>query len=215
MKAVIFDMDGVIFDSEKCVCDGWVELSEKYGFANPMETLKKCFGINLNATRDIFYHEYGSDFPFDKYHEEESKNFHEKYYGGRLPMKEGVKELLSFLKENGYLTAIASSTRIATVTSEIKDAGLYDYFDKIIGGDMVKNSKPDPEIFIKAAGELGVNPDEAYVIEDSYNGIRAAYAGGFTSIMVPDMLGPDEEIRSKADYIFDSLLEVKKFLSDR
>lgn len=92
---------------------------------------------------------------------------------------------------------------------QIEDAGLREYFDVIVGGDMVEESKPEPDIFLKAAQLLNVQPEKVYVIEDSYNGIRAAFTGGMIPIMVPDMLEPDDEMKEKAQYIFKDLYGVK------
>ena len=127
-------------------------------------------------------------------------------------MKEGAAELLRCLKEQGARIALASSTRLDIITMEMRDAGLIDYFDVIIGGDMVKNSKPQPDVFLRAAEELNVDAADCYIIEDSYNGVRAARKAGGTVFMVPDLLEPTEEMRSLADRIFGSLLDVKKYL---
>ena len=212
MKTVIFDMDGVIFDSEHAVYDGWKELATKYGFKNLEIPYRKCIGVNAAASRQIFLEFYGEDFPYDMYCAEQSRNYHAKYDNGNLPMKKGVHELLTALKARGYRTAIASSTRLAVVKHQIEAAGLLEFFDCIIGGDMVKKSKPDPEIFFKVAESLGGAVNEMYVIEDSYNGIRAAHSAGMIPIMVPDMLPPSEEMEKKAAYILDDLLQVKELL---
>lgn len=208
-KAVIFDMDGVIFDSERAVYQGWLELAEKYHIKDIETIYMKTIGVNSVVTRQIFMDYYGEDFPYDKYKEEQAKNYHSKYDNGRLPMKPGIRELLISLKEKGYQIAIASSTRTKLVEKQIEDAGLREYFDVIVGGDMVEKSKPEPDIFLKAAQLLNVQPEKVYVIEDSYNGIRAAFTGGMIPIMVPDMLEPDDEMKEKAQYIFKDLYGVK------
>ena len=208
MEAVIFDMDGVIFDSERLVYEGWKALSVKYGFDNLDEIYMKCIGVNSATCRQIYLDFYGEDFPYDKYRQERSDDYHARYSGGRLPMKAGVEELLKYLKETGYTIAIASSTRSALVKEQIEDAGLMKYFDVIVGGDQVKKSKPEPDIFLKAAELLGVKPENAYVIEDSYNGIRAAKSAHMRPIMVPDMVQPDEEMLDKAWKICDSLKDI-------
>lgn len=208
MEAVIFDMDGVIFDSERLVYEGWKALSVKYGFDNLDEIYMKCIGVNSATCRQIYLDFYGEDFPYDKYRQERSDDYHARYSGGRLPMKAGVEELLKYLKETGYKIAIASSTRSALVKEQIEDAGLMQYFDVIVGGDQVKKSKPEPDIFLKAAELLGVKPENAYVIEDSYNGIRAAKSAHMRPIMVPDMVQPDEEMQDKAWKICDSLNDI-------
>ena len=208
MEAVIFDMDGVIFDSERLVYEGWKALSVKYGFDNLDEIYMKCIGVNSATCRQIYLDFYGEDFPYDKYRQERSDDYHARYSGGRLPMKAGVEELLKYLKETGYKIAIASSTRSALVKEQIEDAGLMQYFDVIVGGDQVKKSKPEPDIFLKAAELLVVKPENAYVIEDSYNGIRAAKSAHMRPIMVPDMVQPDEEMQDKAWKICDSLKDI-------
>lgn len=213
MKAVIFDMDGVIFDSERIVYEGWKELSEKYGFKDLDTVYMKCIGVNNVMCKQIYLDFYGEDFPYDKYRQERSDNYHERYSGGRLPMKPGVKELLDYLKENNYQIAIASSTRTALVEEQIRDAGLLDYFSAIVGGDQVEKSKPEPDIFLRAADLLEVDPKEAYVIEDSYNGIRAAKAANMCPIMVPDMIDADEEMRETAWMICGDLVEVIRAIS--
>ena len=127
-------------------------------------------------------------------------------------MKPGIRELLIYLKEAGFKIGLASSTREVTVTQEITDAGLLPFFDNLTCGDMLKKSKPEPDIFWMACERLGVKPEEAMVIEDSYNGIRAAHRAGTTPVMVPDMIPPDEEMHLLAYKIFNSLLEVKEWM---
>lgn len=212
IKAVIFDMDGVIFDSERAVYNCWLELAAKYNFKDIEIIYRRCIGVNSAVTRQIFLDYYGEDFPFDEYCAEFSKNYHEKYDNGRLPMKPGIRELLIGLRENEYRIAIASSTRTAVVEKQIEDAGLREYFDVIIGGDMIEKSKPEPDIFLRAAELLDVTVENAYVVEDSYNGIRAAFAGRMIPIMVPDMIEPDDEMKEKAEYIFKDLYGVKELL---
>ena len=96
--------------------------------------------------------------------------------------------------------------------SEISDGGLLGYFDQIIGGDMVERSKPEPDIFLEACRRLGARPEKCYVIEDSHNGIRAAYAAGMHPIMVPDLMEVTEEMKSLAEEILGSLCAVQEFL---
>ena len=212
MNSIIFDMDGVIFDSEKAVFGLWKELAEKYGFPDIDEVYKRTVGVNSDSTRKIFFDHYGPDFPFDKYLREESQMYHSRYDDGRLPLKPDIERVLEYIKNRGYKIAIASSTRAELVKRQIENAGLIEYFDVIVGGDMVTRSKPAPDIFLEAADKLGAIPEETYVIEDSFNGIRAAHAGGFIPVMVPDMLPPDDEMRDKANFIFDNLKEVESIL---
>lgn len=211
-NAVVFDMDGVIFDSERATFNCWVELAEKYDIPDIEIPYRDCIGVNAARTREICLAYYGADFPYEKYQAETSRMFHEKYDGGRLPKKPGVVELLAFLKTSGKKVALASSTRRERVMQFLEDADLLKYFDAVVCGDMVTHSKPHPEIFLKACQELGVEATEAYAIEDSYNGIRAAAAGKLRALMVPDMLPATDEMQMLAEAVLPSLVEVKEYL---
>lgn len=212
-NAVIFDMDGVIFDSEKLVLEGWQELARKYGFQDVEKIYDKCIGVNATATKQIFLDYYGEDFPYDTYKKETSAAYHAKYDGGRLPQKPGVKELLTFLKEHDFKIGLASSTRIAVVEQQIVDAGLREYFDDLTGGDMLQKSKPEPDIYLMACEHLGVDPKEAIAIEDSYNGIRSAARAGMAPVMVPDMMAPNTEMERLAIKILADLYQVKAWMT--
>jgi HAD superfamily hydrolase (TIGR01509 family) len=210
--AVVFDMDGVIFDSERAVMNCWIELANKYGIENIEKPYLACTGTTMKKTKEIMLEAYGENFPYDAYAKEASLMYHEKYDGGRLPMKIGVVELLTFLRQEDKKIALASSTRRMTVISQLEDAKILDFFDTVICGDMVENSKPAPDIFLKACHELGTRPERTYGIEDSYNGIRAAYAGKLRPIMVPDLLPSNQEMEEITEIVLDNLLDVVDYL---
>lgn len=213
-KAVIFDMDGVIFDSERCVVECWKVVAEKYKIPNIEPVLMKCLGVTYEESKKIFLENYGDDFPYDAWKKERSDLYHERYDGGRLPLKPGIKELLAYLREHGYKIGLASSTREAIVSRQLVDAGLREYFDNLTSGDMLERSKPEPDIYLMACEKLGVKPEEAIAIEDSYNGVRSAYRAGMFPIMVPDLVEPDGEMETLAGRIFDNLIDVKKWLEE-
>ncbi len=212
-KAVVFDMDGVIFDSERAVMQCWKEVASRHNIPDIEKAILACTGTTMVRTREIMLNLYGADFPYDEYARESSAIFHSRYDGGRLPMKPGVKELLTFLKKHDKKIALASSTRHQVVTDELRDADIIEYFDRIICGDMVSRSKPAPDIFLKACEALNISPSDSYAIEDSYNGIRAAHAGGLHPIMVPDLLPADEEMQSLAEIVLPSLTSVMEYLA--
>ena len=214
IKAVVFDMDGIIFDSEAKVIECWVEIADKYGIKDVETMCRKCLGTNSAETRRIALEFYGRDFPYDEYKKESSELYHLRYDGGRLPMKPYIRELLEYLKQKGLRIALASSTRTQVVQNQLRDAEILSYFDKLVCGDMVSRSKPEPDIFLKACEELSVAPDEAYAIEDSYNGIRSAHSAGMHPIMVPDLAPPTEEMQQLAEVILPSLREVKQYIND-
>lgn len=212
---VIFDMDGIIFDSEQLVLDSWEKVGEKYGIQDVRQALTDCIGVNIKKTEEIVYAHYGEDFNFEKYRKEASILFHEYVAENGLPVKKGVRELLQYLKENEIPVGLASSTRLAVVEEELRQAGLYDYFQVVVGGDQLKRSKPEPDIYLMACEKMGVSPGNAYAVEDSHNGIRAAYSAGMMPIMVPDLLPATEEMYEKSIAVLDDLLQVIRFLAEQ
>lgn len=212
MKAVVFDMDGVIFDSERLVLECWKEIADRRGIENIEQAMRECLGVNAVQTKENMLRRYGEGFPYDEFRNEASAIFHERYDNGRLPMKKGIVELLVYLKDKGMKIALASSTREEIVRRELSDAGILNYFEKVICGDMVEKSKPAPDIYLKACEELGVAPQEAYAIEDSYNGIRSAHAAGLEVIMVPDMSDPTLETEQLTVKILPDLLRVIDYI---
>lgn len=211
-KAVVFDMDGVIFDSETCVIESWKVVAQKHGIENVETVLPHCLGRNYDTTKQIFLDYYGKDFPYDDYKKECSKVYHDTYDGGRLPMKPGIRELLEFLKQNDYKVGLASSTRKATIVQQLEEAKLIQYFDDLVSGDMLTKSKPEPDIYLMACERLEVKPEDAIAIEDSFNGIRSAYRAGMFPIMVPDLMEPDEEMNDISGKILNNLFDVLEWL---
>lgn len=210
-KAVIFDMDGVILDSERIYMECCMEVGEKYGAENIEETCLSCIGLNTERTLARFEEIYGKDFPLSLFWEEATSRFTEKAQSGLLPVKKGARELLDYLKNKNVLTALASSTKYEKVCSELTAAGLIDYFDVIVGGDMVEKSKPEPDIFIHAANRLGVQAKDCCIIEDSINGITAACASGAFVIMVPDLVYPTDLDMDNTDCVLPSLVDVREY----
>lgn len=211
-EAVIFDMDGVIFDSEALVLKTWKQIADKYGIPDIESTCRACLGTNSTSTARIFRENYGEEFPYEKYKKEASALFHEQAAGGKLAQKPGVRELLEFLRSRKIKIGLASSTREELVKRELAEGGLLDYFDQIVCGDMVKKSKPEPDIFLEACRRLAVDPADCYGIEDSYNGIRALKRAGMHPIMVPDLAEPTQEMRALSECILPSLCEVQEYL---
>ncbi|WP_026519825.1 HAD family hydrolase [Butyrivibrio sp. FCS006] len=212
--AVVFDMDGIIFDSERAVLESWYVVADRHNLGDITEAFLACTGVNDKETKEIMLRRFGEDFPYDEYSKEASVIFHEKYDGGKLPMKIGVKEILTFLKDSGKKIALASSTRRPVVEAELRDARVLDYFDELVTGDVVKKSKPDPEIYLLACEKIGVAPERCYAIEDSYNGVRSASGGGLKAIMVPDLLPANDEMKELTESVQESLLDVIDYLKN-
>ena len=213
IKTVIFDMDGIIFDSERVYIECCVDVADKYNIENVVETCYKCIGLTSVMTKKILQDTYGENFPVSDFSHEAMDLFQERYSGGRLPVKLGAEELLSYLKKIGLKVALASSTAEHLVREQLTAAGLIKYFDQIVTGDKVERSKPEPDIFLKAAELTDTDPANCAVIEDSFNGVRAGHAAGMYTIMVPDLLQPDDEIILLADTVQTTLLDVKAMFS--
>ena len=211
-QAVVFDMDGVIFDTERLVIEFWKEVAKKHNIPNIEHTCIQCLGTNRVRTREIFLENYGADFPFDPYRAEVTELFNTHYKGVPLPTKPGIRELLSYLQEQDIKVGLASSTAQHLVRDEIGTAGLLPYFQTLVCGDMVEHSKPAPDIFLKACEILNADPTKSMAIEDSFNGIRSAHCAGMTPIMVPDQVQPTDEIRTLAFHVMPSLLDVLNWL---
>ena len=211
-QAVVFDMDGVIFDTERLVIEFWKEVAKKHNIPNVEHTCIQCLGTNRVRTREIFLENYGADFPFDLYRAEVTELFNTHYKGVPLPTKPGIRELLNYLQEQDIKVGLASSTAQHLVRDEIGTAGLLPYFQTLVCGDMVEHSKPAPDIFLKACEILNADPTKSIAIEDSFNGIRSAHCAGMTPIMVPDQVQPTDEIRTLAFHVMPSLLDVLNWL---
>ena len=214
-SAVLFDMDGVIFDSERALMGCWLALVAEDGLADMERVYHRCIGVTEEVTGGILCEAYGGDFPWRDFRRRSTALYRERYAGGRLPLKPGARELLLSLRAKRVPLALASSTKGELVRCWLSEAGLLDCFDAVVSGDMVTKSKPDPEIFLRACAALRVQPADAFVIEDSYNGVRAACAGGMRVLMVPDLLAPDEEMRAKAERIFPRLYEAGEYLREK
>ncbi len=193
LRNMIFDMDGVIFDSERTYEEAMYSNAQKYGITPTHDMFLKTVGTSEAVSREIFIAEYGP-FDFDAFRADIRAHILNEMKNGRIPLKKGVHNILDFLKDNGVRIALATSTRRYTAEDMLNRAGLLACFQETVCGDEVKRAKPDPEIFLTACARLGGTPEDTLIIEDSYNGIRAANAAGIPVLMVPDMLPPLEEL---------------------
>lgn len=208
IEAVVFDMDGLMFDTEKIGIRTWKTLAEELGYPKLDGLIYSCFGTNHNFKRKYFAEVLGKDFPYDEFCKREVEVTGKTLEEEGVPHKEGLVELLGFLKKSSIKCAVATSTPQYPAVEHIKKAGVFDFFDAIITGDMTEKGKPYPDIYLMACSELGVEPEKAMGLEDSYNGLRAICAAGMKAVMIPDMVEPDEEMESKCFAIKKSLLDV-------
>lgn len=210
--ALIFDMDGVILDTEQVVRRSWNLAAKDYGLENSDSVFLLTVGTTWKHTYHILHQHYGTDFPAEEFHSALSKRYHtiEKTEG--VPVKTGARELLQWAKQNGFRLGLASSTQQSIVERELGKENLLQYFDYVLGGDRIARSKPFPDIYETACRDMQIPPAEAFAIEDSYNGIRSSHAAGMMPVMIPDLLPPTEEMRQLSHSIFASLTEFQAYL---
>lgn len=212
VNTVIFDMDGVLIDSERISFKCYEEVFKEYNYTIDEEFYLKLIGRNVEGIKAKMEEKFGEDFPFDVIYKKKASLAHEVTDKNGVIVKPGVHELLDYLNEKKYKIAVASSTRKERVLQLLGQAKIREKVHFIIGGDQVENSKPNPEIFLKAAEGLKVEPEKCLVIEDSDAGIRAAHAAGMIGIHVPDMKFLEEDTKHLAYKVCESLFEVKEYL---
>ena len=212
IRGVIFDMDGLMFDTERASMQVWDQQLAKHGWTFTPQLGNAIRGCNDAGICSTLTQAYGPGFEYVPVRDGVRTGLIRLLDTQGMPVKPGLRELLAWLREQGIPCAVASSSRRVTVEHHCAHAGVLDAFDHLVCGDMVTHSKPDPEIFCKAAQLLGVEPAECLVLEDSFNGVRAGAAGGFVTVMVPDMDQPTPEIQALYTHRADSLLDVLEWL---
>lgn len=192
-KAVIFDMDGLLIDSERITYEEYKKYMEPLGYRFTVDIYQHLLGKTETQLRQIFLNLFGEAFPMDQIWDDVHTNIDTRMLGGDLPIKEGVLSLLAYLKSHNYKTIVATSSNRNRVDKILKKSGLAPYFDDSICGNEVQNGKPNPEIFLSACKKLSVQPSESIVMEDSEAGIMAAHNANIDVYCVPDMKYPEKE----------------------
>ena len=208
IKGFIFDMDGLLVDTEKLYNRFWRQAAEDYGYRMDAETALSIMSMDKNFASKKLKGLFGEDFPFDHVKDHRRVIMQDFVDKEGVELKKGAKELLAYLTEHGYRKAIATMSPMERVENYLKDFGILERFDAFVCGPDVKIGKPEPDIYLKAAEKLGVLPEECMALEDSPNGILAAYRAGCRPVMIPDMKEPEEETRKLLYSRVDSLDQV-------
>jgi len=197
VKAVIFDLDGTVLDTEKLLVKYWCMSANEHGFPMEREHALQLRSLARKYAEPLLKEWFGEncDYMTLRNRRMELMTKHIDKFG--LETKAGIKELLIYLGEKGYKRAVATATDLNRAGGYLKDVGLYDYFDCIISAHQVKNGKPKPDVYLYAVENLGLTPDECIAVEDSPNGVISASTAGCKTIMVPDLTEPDDDLRKQ------------------
>ncbi|MDQ0974471.1 HAD superfamily hydrolase (TIGR01509 family) [Neobacillus niacini] len=212
MKLVIFDMDGLLFDTEWPSFQALKEAVERRGFTFTIENYKQLIGLAHGKSMEVMQQMYGGKLPYEEIIIDYRKRFKEILANDGVGIKRGAIKLLDALDQRGMKKCIASSSARETIASYLKLTGLEDRFDFYISGNEVKKGKPHPDIFLEACKIAGEPVESALVLEDSLNGLKAACAAEIRCILVPDLIEPTEEMKEKAYKIIEDLEKVIEVL---
>lgn len=212
-KLVIFDMDGLMFDTERIYYKAWQEAAKAYGYEITWEIYTQIVARNSRYIEKVLKELLGEALPYDDICAMKRRLADETIATEGIQKKEGLLELLDYLDEKRIKKVVATSSMREKTLSYLTLAGVKGRFDWIICGSDIEESKPNPEIFLKAAAHLGIDPKDCMVLEDSRLGLQAATRAKMTSVCVPDLVRPDEEMLENATYVVASLKQVIPLLS--
>ena len=210
--AVIFDMDGLIFDTEALYQEAFLAAADVGGHDLPKSLIERAIGVPWVQSRLFLREHLGPDFPIDQYFVQMVAHF-DVLAATQLRLKPGVVELLDFLDQIAMPRCIATSSAHSTVHSHLSAHGLADRFHSVIGHGDYAASKPAPDPFLTAAKRLGVDPALCLALEDSPNGVRSAAAAGMMTFMVPDLLSPTPEIESLCTGVVSDLHAIRALVA--
>ena len=208
-RGAIFDMDGTLFDTEKLYRQAWLDVAAEFGEEKNYELPTAISGTNLGEESLRIIRRFYPNIDAETYLArvlEEVRAAAER----NLKLMTGVEEILNFFQTAGVKMAVASSAPVEVIEKNLVRSNLRGYFEVLVGGDKVANGKPAPDIFLLAAKELNLAPNDCYIFEDSFNGIRSAAASDGVAIMIPDTVQPTEEIKKLCAAIFPNLNEARR-----
>jgi HAD superfamily hydrolase (TIGR01509 family) len=206
--AVIFDMDGLLLDTERLAFDAFRSTCSLFNLGDLSKVYMKCIGTNSEMGKSILKDGLNGIANYEDFSLACGREYKKLTEGRPIPLKKGVDELLSHIENIGKPMAVATSTNYKNAKAELQNSGILHFFDHIVGGDQVKRSKPDPEIYLKTASALLTEPSKCLAFEDSKNGVKAAIAAGMTVVQIPDLVFPDEELLELGHIVLESLTDI-------
>jgi HAD superfamily hydrolase (TIGR01509 family) len=213
-RAIVFDMDGTLLDTETLALRAWEEAAAAVGATFEPDLARTLIGRNFaDTTSHLRAHFDDSDYPLDEVLGGWHASFDALVEREGVVVKDGASELLDWIRAAGIPCAVATSTRRERARDKLRDAGLLAHFVTVVGGDDVKRGKPAPDIYLAAAAALGVPAAQCLAIEDSEPGFRAAHASGMATILVPDLIVPHDDLLALTPQILDSLADVQRYLA--
>lgn len=216
LQAVVFDMDGLMFDSERYVQKSWDIAGQILGYGPLGHNIVNTLGTNRTNRELYFKKHYGQDFPFEKFLDTYREAYAEMSKDGGVPTKKGLHELLKVLRKHHIKMGVATSSSEEHALENLKREGIESYFQAVITGNMIEHGKPEPDIYIEACKRLHVKPKQAIALEDAVNGIRAAHRAGMMPVMIPDIIrdtsAVDEILFGTYESLFDFAEELDQIL---
>ena len=208
ISGVIFDMDGLMTDTERLYIDLWCQILREQGMEEHREIVTRCIGMDHGKMRAYIAETLGADFDYLSVLGEVGRRSEQYCRENGIPVKPGLYELLDYLDQAHIPYAVATSSRGQGARSKLERIGVLSRLRGLVTGDMVEKGKPDPEIFVRAAGTLTLPPENCLVLEDSPHGILAAHKAGCLPMMIPDLWEPDEDVKALLYARGNSLLDV-------
>ena len=216
IKAVLFDMDGLMVDTESLATEAFIHSAKKQGYDMTKEETLLVLGFTTKSIYEFWENYFKNSDVSGKQLVDDHYKYIENILFTTGPRKMPyIEELLKYLKESNYKVAVASSSNMDHIINNMEKTGLKKYIDEFASGAEVENGKPAPDIFLLAAERLGVKPEECLVLEDSKAGVIAGSSAGAKVIMVPDMFKPDEECKERTYRIVGNLGEVISILEEK
>ena len=210
--ALVFDMDGLLLDTERIVLDGFLHACRAHGVPPDPGAYFRCIGTTMERTRELLIEGYGPDFPYDAIVAGWNDYCDEHLVRRPPPLKPGAREVLETVRHHAIPCALATATRDPEASERLASAGLDGFFAVKVTGDRVAKGKPDPEPYRTATALLGIDPARAWALEDSAHGVRSALGAGLRVFQIPDLVHPDPSTLALGHAVLDSLFEVDELL---